>query len=247
VLAAARRRQNRRLGEDIGKGAQQSIEEGGSGHDRMHSSRGWRGHATPAYVTALLLERHGPGHEIPDDGPQRGHPLCPQDHVVSRERHYVKVDVELHAGDDDWSLAEDIGASHALAIGYCRREPWTRLDVQPRVADRMQGENRGLRTRIVGVSGLVANLKTTYVKDPPANAVVSSRILLVAVETQAEPAALLLLRARQAFHRLLAHWNRGWDRLFCWARWEGKVGRWGRQNALRWRLGGRRRVLFPEF
>jgi hypothetical protein len=81
---------------------------------------------------ALLLERHGPGREIPDDGPQRGHLLCPQDRVVSYERHYIKVDVELHVVDDDWSLAEDTGASHALAIGYCCRELWTRLDMQPR-------------------------------------------------------------------------------------------------------------------
>jgi hypothetical protein len=110
----------------------------------------------------------------------------------------------------------------------------------------VQGENRGLRARLVDVPGLIANLKTADVKDPPADAVVSPRILLVAVEAQAEPAALLLLRARQALHRLPAHQNCCWGRLFCWGRREGKARRWGRQNAPRWRLGDRRRLLFPE-
>jgi hypothetical protein len=31
-------------------------------------------------------------------------------------------------------MAEDTGASDALAVGYCRREPWARLDVQTRVS-----------------------------------------------------------------------------------------------------------------
>jgi hypothetical protein len=51
--------------------------------------------------------------------------------------------------------------------------------------DRVQGKNRGLRAWLVGVPGLVDNLETTDVKDPPTNAVVSPRILLVAVEAQA--------------------------------------------------------------
>jgi hypothetical protein len=189
----------------------------------MHFWRGRRCHAAPAYITAPLLERHGPGREVPDDGPQCCHPVRPQNHVVPCERHHVKIDVELHAIDDDWGLAEDTGASHALAIDYCRREPWARLDVQPhapggrlpdeavsrprvderdegssarehleldRVADshsrdRVQGENWGPWARLVGVPGIVANLEATDVEDPPADAVVSPRLLLVAVEAQA--------------------------------------------------------------
>lgn len=41
-------------------------------------------------VAVLLLERHGPGCEILDDGPQGGHLVCAENHVVPCQGHDVR-------------------------------------------------------------------------------------------------------------------------------------------------------------
>jgi hypothetical protein len=51
--------------------------------------------------------------------------------------------------------------------------------------DRVQRKSRGLRARPVGGRGIIGDLEAADVEDPPADAVVSLRILLVAVEAQA--------------------------------------------------------------
>jgi hypothetical protein len=61
----------------------------------------------PADDTSSLLECHGPSGEVPNDGPQCGHPYRTEDHIEPGERHDKEVDAKLPAVDGDWGLAED--------------------------------------------------------------------------------------------------------------------------------------------
>jgi hypothetical protein len=83
------------------------------------------------------------------------------------------------------------------------------------LGDRVQGEDRGFRVWGIHCRGVICSgdLDAVDVGDPLAYMVVPPCVLLVAVEAEALPTALLLLRQGQMLHLPAVHHDRGRSRL----------------------------------
>jgi hypothetical protein len=66
---------------------------------------------------SLVLERHAPATEIPNDGAQRAEPPGAEDDVVPGQRHDVEIGRKRHAVDEQGRVADDAGTGDPLAIG----------------------------------------------------------------------------------------------------------------------------------